>query len=66
MTKKDFCKTIVETIDNMNYIGEADKEQQIRAVMALLSPLEPKDKKAFAKWGNPDVQTTPDKCWINL
>jgi hypothetical protein len=63
MTKKEFCKTIVDTIDNMNYIGETDKDKQTEAVMALISPLKPKDLKRFAKWGQPEQQTTPEKCW---
>ena len=46
----------------MNYIGE-NKETQIEAVMALISPLKPKNLKLFAKWGHPEQQTTPEKCW---
>jgi len=63
MTKHEFCKDIVELIDNMNYIGETDKSKQIEAVKALISPLKPKDLKRFAKWGQPHQQTTIDKCW---
>lgn len=62
MTKKEFCKTIVETVDNMNFIGK-DKEEQAEAVMDLISALAPKDIKRFAKWGQQNQQSTVEECW---
>lgn len=62
MTKKEFAKSILETVDNMDYVGTLE-EERIWAIEALLSPLKPKDIKRFAKWGQPDQQSTPEKCW---
>lgn len=62
MTKREFAKSILETVDNMDFVG-TEPEERIWAIEALLSPLKPKDIKRFAKWGNPEQQTTPEKCW---
>lgn len=63
MTKFELCKEIVDVVDNMNYIGETDKDKQAEAVKTLISTLKPIDRKVFAKWGQPHQQTTIDECW---
>ena len=62
MTKREFCKSIIETIDNMNHIGVGEDEQ-VQALMNLIAPLKPKSLKKFAKWGVPEQQSTEEKCW---
>lgn len=58
MTKKEFAKQILETVQNNGYVKES-----IPSIMALLDTLEPKDREKFAKWGFPEQQSTPEKCW---
>jgi len=63
MTKHEFCRQIVQTVDNCRRIDDMSDEEIATAIEALISPLTPKDVKRFAVWGKPEHQTTPDKCW---
>ena len=63
MTKQEFCKQIVQTVRNCESLDLMDDEQIAKALEGLIAPLAPKDMKRFAEWGNPEHQTTIDKCW---
>jgi len=58
MTKESLASAIIDSIEN-----HETKDEQIEAVIALLSILEPKDREQFAKWGYPAQQSTPEECW---
>ena len=62
MNKRTLCETIVDTIDNMKFIGE-NKEQQIKAIEGLISTLQPKNAIQFANWGQPNQQSKVEECW---
>lgn len=63
MTKQEFCKQILQLVDNCRSIDDMPEDEIATAISGLIDPLAPKDKKRFAAWGNPDQQTTIDKCW---
>jgi len=63
MTKHEFCRQIVQTVDNCRSIDDMSEDEIATALEGLLAPLAPKDRKRFAAWGQTEHQTTPDKCW---
>jgi hypothetical protein len=63
MTKHEFCRQIVQTVDNCRSIDGMSEDEIATALEGLLAPLAPKEMKRFAEWGHPEHQTTPDKCW---
>jgi len=63
MTKMEFCKQIVQTVDNCRAIDGMTDLEVAEAVSGLISPLTPKDIKRFAAWGMPHQQSTVDLCW---
>lgn len=63
MTKETFAKQLLETVNNMNYVGESD-EKKVQAIMMLLAPLQPKNRKRFANWGKPEDQSNENECWV--
>ena len=63
MTKAEFCKQIVQTVDNCRSLGSMTDDEIAKAIEGLIAPLAPKDLKRFAAWGSPEHQTTIDKCW---
>ncbi len=63
MTKHEFCRQIVQTVDNCRSIDGMTEDEIAKALEGLLAPLAPKDRKRFAAWGQPEYQTTPDQCW---
>jgi predicted DNA-binding transcriptional regulator AlpA len=63
MTKKEFCKQIIQTVDNCSNIDGMTDDDIAEALGGLLAPLSPKDLKRFSMWGKPEQQTTPDNCW---
>jgi len=64
VTKHEFCKQILQTVDNCRSIDGMSDNEIALAISGLISPLAPKDINEFAKWGHPSQQTTVDKCWI--
>ena len=63
MTKQEFCKQIVQTVDNCRSIDKMNDDEIAQELSGLIVTLVPKDKKRFASWGKPEHQTTTDKCW---
>ena len=63
MNKHEFCKQIVQTVDNCRSLDKMTDDEIAVAISSLISPLAPKDLKRFAGWGIPEHQTTTDKCW---
>lgn len=61
MTKENLAKQIIETVNNYNDAGEPTIA--LEGVIALLDTLEPRDRKDFARWGQPHEQSTEDECW---
>jgi hypothetical protein len=63
MTKHEFCKQIVQTVDNCREIDGMTDDEIATAIEGLISTLAPKDMKRFAAWGYPAQVSTVDKCW---
>ncbi len=63
MTKIEFCKQIVQTVDNCRAIDGMTDSEVAEAISGLISPLTPIDIKRFAAWGLPAQKSTIDKCW---
>lgn len=62
MTKDSLAEQIYQTVDN-GFHFVAPKEEIIEDIKTLLGTLEPKNRFSFSKWGKPDEQSTPEKCW---
>lgn len=63
MTKKEFCRQIVQTVRNCESLDGMNDDEIAKALEGLIAPLAPKDKKRFAAWGKQEHQTTPANCW---
>ena len=63
MNKLDFCKNILQTVDNSRLLDGASDDEVVETISILLSTLTPKDTGKFSSWGMPNQQTTPEKCW---
>jgi hypothetical protein len=50
-------------VDNCRTLDSMTDDEIATALEGLIAPLEPKDRKRFSAWGQPEHQTTPDKCW---
>jgi len=64
VTKHEFCKQILQTVDNCRSIDGMTDDEIAIAISGLISPLAPKDIKGFAKWGSPEQQAEVDDCWL--
>ncbi|PJA24979.1 MAG: hypothetical protein COX57_05825 [Alphaproteobacteria bacterium CG_4_10_14_0_2_um_filter_63_37] len=63
MNKAEFCRQIVQAVDNCrNLDGMTDEEVAVE-LQQFLSCLEPKDRENFAQWGYPGCRSTPNECW---
>ncbi len=63
MTKSEFCKDILQLVDNCRSIDGMSDDQIGRAIESFIAPLAPKDIKGFAKWGHKKQQSTVNDCW---
>ena len=63
MNKDEFCRQIVQTVDNCRSLDKMTDDEIASVLSSLLSTLQPKDLKRFAGWGIPEHRTTADKCW---
>ena len=63
MNKIEFCKQILQTVDNCRLIDGMSDDDVAKNIGYLMSPLAPKDMDRFAEWGQLSQQTTVDKCW---
>lgn len=61
MTKENFARQIIETVNNYNESGEPTVASE--SIISFLDLLEPRDRESFAKWGYPQDQSTEDECW---
>jgi len=62
MTKKEYINQLFQLIKNgfNNRVSDSDFKNDLES---FIDVLEPKDRNIFSKWGYPDVQVSPDKCW---
>ena len=65
MNKNEFCKQIIQIVDNCREIDNLEDNDIALELEGFLSVLTPKDRRRFAEWGQPKDKTTPDKCWID-
>lgn len=63
MTRIEFCKQIVQAVDNCRSLDNMSDDEIAVVVSSIIAPLEPKDKKRFAKWGQSEHHSTPEDCW---
>jgi hypothetical protein len=61
MTKEGLAKQIIQTVKNC--VETNERELAIEYVTNWLDTLEPKDREGFARWGNPNEQSTIEDCW---
>jgi len=62
MTKKEFAKQVFQLVKNS--IEEEKSDDEITDDLEIfLDTLEPRDREQFSKWGYPNVQVEPSKCW---
>ena len=58
MTKEDFAKQIIETVEN-----SGDQEEAFELIFSMLSLLHPVDRAQFAQWGYPEQRVSEGICW---
>lgn len=63
MTKKEFANQIFQIVQNGLEADDADETIIDDVEIFLDRELQPRDREAFAKWGHPEHQTTPERCW---
>ena len=63
MTKREFAKQVFQLVQNSIEEGKTDSEI-IDDVEIFLDTLEPRDREMFSRWGYPEVQVEPSKCWV--
>lgn len=63
MTQKEFCKQIIQMVDNCRDIDGLTDDELAERLTGLLEHLEPRDRVRFAKWGFPEQKSTPKECW---
>lgn len=63
MTKEEFAKQLLQTVDNARELDGADDPEIVGQLLFMLETLQPVDREKFAAWGYVHQKSTPAECW---